>query len=159
FSLLDKICQPHVILSANTSHLSIPYAAAATHRLHRIVVTHVLPPVSQADVEELVPGLMTTDETNPPTVLPIQRPGKVAIEVHVSPGYVTTRLIIPRINVAILALVEGVANVDEIDLAMRLGYGMRQGPLEMVDRMGLDTVLIVMERLWREYGDTKYRPN
>ncbi len=159
FSLLDKICQPHVILSSNTSTLSITEVAAATERPQRIIGTHFLQPVSRADVVELVRGLMTSDETMQTTRLLMQRLGKVAIEVYESPGYVTTRLIIPLINEAILALVEGVANVDEIDLAMRLGYGMRQGPLEMVDRMGLDTVLIVMERLWREYGDTKYRPN
>lgn len=159
FSTMDKICQPHVILSSNTSTLSITEVAAATERPQQVIGTHFLQPVSRADVVELVRGLMTSDETMQTTRVLMQRLGKVAIEVYESPGYVTTRLIIPLINEAIHTLVEGVANVDEIDLAMRLGFGMRQGPLEMVDRMGLDTVLIVMERLWREYGDVKYRPN
>lgn len=159
FTQLDKVCQPDVILSSNTSTLSITEVAAATGRAEQVIGTHFLQPVSRADVVELVRGLHTSDETMQKTRLLMQRLGKVAIEVYESPGYVTTRLIVPLINEAILTLVEGVADVDEIDLAMRLGYGMRQGPLEMVDRIGLDAMLIVMERLWREYGDAKYRPN
>lgn len=159
FTKLDKLCRPDVILSSNTSTLSITEVAAATDRPELVIGTHFSQPVARAELVELVRGLHTSDDTMQKTRLLMQRLGKVAIEVYESAGYVTTRLIVPLINEAILTLVEGVANVDEIDLAMRLGYGMRQGPLEMCDRMGLDTVLLVMERLFREYGDTKYRPN
>lgn len=159
FAKLDTLCPPDVILSSNTSTLSITEIAAATSHPQRVIGTHFLQPVSRADVVEVVRGLHTSDEAMQKTRLLMQRLGKVAIEVYESPGYVTTRLIVPLVNEAILTLVEGVANVDEIDLAMRLGYGMRQGPLELCDRMGLDTMLVIMERLWREYGDTKYRPN
>lgn len=158
FDRLDKVCEPHVILGSNTSTLSVTEIAAATERPELVVGTHFLQPVTRADVVELVRGLQTSDDTIQQTRLLMQRLGKVAIEVYESPGYVTTRLILPLINEAIHTLMEGVANVDEIDLAMRLGFGMRQGPLEMVDRIGLDTVLIMMERLWREFGDNKYRP-
>lgn len=158
FERMDAVCEPHVIFGSNTSTLSVTELAAATERPDKVIGTHFLQPVTRADVVELVRGLQTSDDTMQKTRALMQRLGKVAIEVYESPGYVTTRLILPLINEAIHALMEGVANVDEIDLAMRLGFGMRQGPLELVDRMGLDTVLVMMERLWREFGDNKYRP-
>src|SRR5690606_24142086 len=79
-------------------------------------------------------------------------------EVFESPGYITTRLIVPLINEACQVLMEGVASAEDIDTAMRLGFEMPRGPLEIADRIGLDTVLVMAERLWREYGDLKYRP-
>jgi len=158
FRTLDQICRKEVILASNTSTLSITEMAAATYRPTRVIGCHFLSPISKTRVVEIVRGLKTTNETVAEVMNLIGQLDRTGVEVFESTGYVTTRLIVPLINEACTALMEGVASAEDIDTAMRLGFEMARGPLEIADRIGLDTILIMAERLWREYGDLKYRP-
>lgn len=158
FRTLDQICRKDVILASNTSTLSITEMAAATYRPGKVLGCHFLTPITKTRVVEVVRGLKTADETVATVQSMMEQLDRVGIEVFESTGYVTTRLIVPLINEACALLMEGVASADDIDTAMRLGYGMARGPLECADRIGLDTVLVMAERLFRDYGDLKYRP-
>lgn len=158
FRTLDQICRKEVILASNTSTLSITEMAAATYRPARVIGCHFLSPMTKTRVVEVVRGLKTANETVTEVMSLMEKLDRVGVEVFESTGYVTTRLIIPLINEACYALMEGVATAEDIDTAMRLGFEMARGPLQIADRIGLDTVLVMAERLWREYGDLKYRP-
>lgn len=158
FRTLDQICRNDVILASNTSTLSISELGAATYRPDRVIGCHFLSPVTRSKVVEVVRGLKTSEETVHRVSDMVQTCGKTPIEVYESTGFVTTRLIAPLINEAANALMEGVATAEGIDTAMRLGFEWQRGPLETADRIGLDVLLVMMERLWREYGDLKYRP-
>ncbi|MCS7459319.1 3-hydroxyacyl-CoA dehydrogenase NAD-binding domain-containing protein [Paenibacillus doosanensis] len=159
FMQLDAICPPHVILASNTSTLSLTEIAAVTERPERVIGLHFLYPVSKIHLVEIVRGLKTSEETFAFTKRfaedTIQKRG---IQVYESPGFVTTRLICVLINEAMHTLSERVASAEDIDTAMRIGYSFHYGPLEMADRFGLDSVLAAMERMFREFGDVKYRP-
>lgn len=159
FQKLDQICGKDVILASNTSTLSITEIAAATYRPGKVIGCHFLTPITSTRVVEVVRGLKTTPETVGEVMALLCSMDRVGVEVFESPGYVTTRLIIPLINEACAVLMENVASAEDVDTAMRLGFEMARGPLETADRMGLDTVLVMSERLWREYGDLKYRPS
>jgi 3-hydroxybutyryl-CoA dehydrogenase len=158
FRTLDQICRPDVILASNTSTLSITEMAIATGRAGQVIGCHFVTPMPRTRVVEIVRGLKTTDETVARVRELMGLLDRVGVEVYESTGYVTTRLIVPLINEACAVLMEGVATAEDIDTAMRLGFEMARGPLETADRIGLDTVLVMCERLWREYGDMKYRP-
>ncbi len=158
FRTLDQICRKEVILASNTSTLSITEMAAATYRPARVIGCHFLSPMTKTRVVEIVRGLKTTNETVAEVMNLMEHLDRTGVEVFESTGYVTTRLIVPLINEACTALMEGVATAEDIDTAMRLGFEMARGPLEIADRIGLDTILVMAERLWREYGDLKYRP-
>ncbi len=158
FRTLDQICRREVILASNTSTLSITEMASATNRPDRVIGCHFLQPIPRTKVVQVVRGLKTSDDTVAQVMALMERIGRTGVEVYESPGYITTRLIIPLINEACQMLMEGVASAEDIDTAMRLGFEMARGPLETADRIGLDTVLVMAERLWREYGDLKYRP-
>ncbi|MDB4897120.1 MAG: 3-hydroxybutyryl-CoA dehydrogenase [Firmicutes bacterium] len=158
FRTLDQICRPDVILASNTSTLSITEIAAATGRAGQVIGCHFVTPMPKTRVVEIVRGLKTADATVARVSELMGLLDRVGVEVYESTGYVTTRLIIPLINEACAVLMEGVATAEAIDTAMRLGFEMARGPLETADRIGLDTVLVMCERLWREYGDMKYRP-
>jgi len=158
FRTLDQVCRREVILASNTSTLSITEMASATNRPDRVIGCHFLQPIPRTKVVQVVRGLKTSDETVAEVMALMERLGRTGVEVFESPGYITTRLIIPLINEACQVLMEGVASAEDIDTAMRLGFEMPRGPLEIADRIGLDTVLVMAERLWREYGDLKYRP-
>jgi 3-hydroxybutyryl-CoA dehydrogenase len=155
---LDQICRGDVILASNTSTLSITEMASATNRPDRVIGCHFLQPILRTKVVQVVRGLKTSDETVAEVMSLVDRLDRTGVEVYESPGYITTRLIVPLINEACQLLLEGVASAEDIDTAMRLGFEMPRGPLEIADRIGLDTVLVMAERLWREYGDLKYRP-
>lgn len=159
FRTLDQICPKHCVLATNTSTLSITAMAAGTFRPARCIGLHFLQPVTRTRVVEVVRGLKTSDETVASCVECLMALDKTGVEVHESPGYITSRLMAPLMNEAANLLMEGVATADAIDTAMRLGYHMDRGPLEMADRMGLNTLLVVLERLWEEYGDPRYRPS
>lgn len=160
FFKLDRICGPDVILASNTSTLNLSDMAGETTRPERVAGLHFLHPVSKTSVVEIVRGMKTSDET-------IQRLkyfvdeviNKKGIMVFESPGFVTTRLICTLINEALHTLQEEVATAEDIDDAMKFGYRFQYGPLEMCDRFGLDAVLAAMERMFREFGETKYRPS
>jgi len=159
FRQLDELCDSDVIFSVATSTVSVTEIAAATQRPEKVIGCHFLPPVTSTRVVEVVRGLKTTDETVGDVIGMLCNMDRVGVEVFESPGYVTTRLIIPLINEACAVLMESVASAEDIDTAMRLGFGMARGPLETADRVGLDNILLHAERLWREYGDQKYRPS
>ncbi len=158
FAGLDEVCDPSIIFVTNTSTLSISQLAAATRRPQRFVGLHFLNPVPKTGVVEIIRGLATSDETMAEVQGFAKMLGKAAIQVSESPGYVTTRIILPLINEAIWVVMEGVATAEDVDLAMKLGYSLEAGPLALADRMGLDEVMAWMEHLFHELGDLKYRP-
>ncbi len=158
FRTMDQICDRRVIFASNTSTLSITELAANTYRPDRVIGLHFLNPVPRMKLVEIVRGLKTSEETVQVAKEFVGSLDKTGVEVYESPGFVSTRLIIPLINEAMYALMEGVATAEGVDTTMKLGYDMARGPLEMADRIGLDTLLTAMERLFRDYGDLKYRP-
>lgn len=158
FRTLDQVCRKDIILSSNTSTLSITEMAAATYRPEKVIGCHFLSPMTRTRVVEIVRGLKTSDETVREAMALMERLDRKGVEVYESPGYITTRLVVPLINEACAILMEGIATAEDVDTAMRLGFEMARGPLEIADRIGLDTLLVMAERLWREYGDMKYRP-
>lgn len=160
FRQLDRICAPEVILASNTSTLSLTEIAGVTERPERIIGLHFLHPVSKIDLVEIIRGLKTSEDTfNLAEHFVEETIQKKGVMVYESPGYVTTRLINILINEALHTLSEGVASAEDIDSAMRIGYDFHYGPLEMADRFGLDSVLAAMERMFREFGELKYRPS
>lgn len=160
FNKLDRICAPDVILASNTSTLNLSDMAGETTRPDRVIGMHFLHPVSKIDVVEIVRGVKTSEETIDRAKHFVEELiNKKGIMVFESPGFVTTRLICVLINEAVRTLEEGVASKEDIDEAMRIGYSFQHGPLEMCDRFGLDAVVAAMERMFREFGDLKYRPS
>lgn len=157
FRRLNTLCQPDTIFSTNASVLSITELATVLSRPENMLGLHFLNPVLKTKLVEIVRGFKTSDATYEIGKKFIQSLGKRGIEVFESPGFVTTRLILPLINEAMYALMEGVASADDIDTAMKLGYNMQMGPLEIADRIGLDRVLISMDHLFKESGDQKFR--
>jgi 3-hydroxybutyryl-CoA dehydrogenase len=158
FQELDRVCPPEDILATNTSALSVSEIAARTRRPDRILGLHFVTPVPTVPLVEVVRGLTTSDQTLRDAVEFVRLLGKTPIEVFESPGYVSTRVILPFINEAMHVVMEGVASVEDVDTSMRLGYGMPLGPLALADRMGLDEVSRWMQHLFDELGDLKYRP-
>ncbi|TBL79697.1 3-hydroxyacyl-CoA dehydrogenase family protein [Paenibacillus thalictri] len=159
FCQLDELCPRKVILASNTSTLSLTELAAVTKHPERVIGIHFLPPVAKIDLVEIIRGLKTSEETFLATrQFVTETIEKHGIQVYESPGYVTTRLICVLINEALHVLSERVAAAEDIDNAMRIGYSFHYGPLEMADRFGLDSVMAAMERMFREFGDLKYRP-
>jgi 3-hydroxybutyryl-CoA dehydrogenase len=158
FQELAKICPPQTIFVTNSSTLSITEMASHLPRKERFIGVHFMNPVTKTKLVELVRGLHTSDETYQTVRELLVGMGKTPIEVYESPGYVTTRVIVPMINEAMQVVMEGVATAEDVDTAIKLGYNMEIGPLALADRMGLDELLKWMEHLFRELGDLKYRP-
>jgi 3-hydroxybutyryl-CoA dehydrogenase len=158
FQQCDQLCRADVILASNTSTLSLTEIAAATTRPQQVIGLHFVYPVPQIPLVEVVRGLKTSPQTVQTVVELLPQLEMEGIEVYESPGFVTTRLIVLLINEALYILMEGIASAADIDRAMKIGYQFQAGPLEMADHFGLDSVLAAMERLYREFGDTKYRP-
>ncbi|MDO3678094.1 3-hydroxyacyl-CoA dehydrogenase family protein [Paenibacillus ehimensis] len=160
FRKLDEVCPPSIILASNTSTLSLTELAAETQYPERVIGLHFLYPVSKIHLVEIIRALKTGEDVFEATRKFVEETiQKRGIQVYESPGFVTTRLICVLINEAMHALSERVASADDIDNAMRIGYDFHYGPLEMADRFGLDSVLAAMERMFREFGDVKYRPS
>ncbi|MDR6224436.1 3-hydroxyacyl-CoA dehydrogenase family protein [Desmospora profundinema] len=158
FDRCDRLCPADTILASNTSTLSLTELAAVTRRPERVIGLHFVHPTTRVDLVEVVRGLKTSPETVDEVKALLEQIHLVGVEVYESPGFVTTRLIVILINEALYTLMEGVASPEAIDTAMKRGYQFAYGPLEMADRFGLDSVLAAMERLFREYGDNKFRP-
>lgn len=158
FSKLDDICKPNAILVTNTSTLSITEIAAATNRPDRVIGMHFLNPVAKVPLVEVVRGLKTSDETFETIREFASELGKTVISVSEYPGYVTTRIIVPMLNEAMHVLMEGIASADDIDEAIKLGFGLSIGPLALADQMGLDEVMSWMENLLSELSEHKYNP-
>lgn len=160
FRQLDDVCPPHIILASNTSTLSLTELAAETKAPERVIGLHFIYPVSKIHLVEIIRALKTSEDTFVRTKQFVEETiQKRGIQVYESPGFVTTRLICVLINEAMHVLSERVAEAEDIDNAMRIGYDFHYGPLEMADRFGLDSVLASMERMFREFGDVKYRPS
>ena len=158
FRQLDELAPEKTILASNTSSLSITQIAASTSRPDKVVGLHFFNPVHAMKLIELIKGLTTSDETAE-TVKEIgESLGKTVVEVKDSAGFVVNRILIPLINEGAFVLSEGVATAKEIDQAMKLGANHPMGPLELGDLVGLDVVLAIMEVLFNEFRDSKYRP-
>ncbi len=158
FAELDRECRKDVILASNTSSISITRIAAATGRADRIIGMHFFNPVPAMQLVEIIRAQATSDETFAATRDLAARMGKTPVEVHDFPGFVSNRVLMPMINEAVFALMEGVANAEAIDQVMVLGMKHPMGPLALADLIGLDVCLHVMEVLQRGHGDPKYRP-
>ena len=160
FRKLDGVCSADVILASTTSTLSLTEIAGVCTHPERTIGLHFLTPMSEIDVVEIVRGIRTSDQTFGLTQNFLEETlQKKGIQVYESPGLVTTRLICILINEAITVLGEGIASAADIDIAMRDGYDLKHGPLEMCDRFGLDSVYAALSKMFREYGELKYRPN
>jgi 3-hydroxybutyryl-CoA dehydrogenase len=158
FEKLDNICGPDAIYVTNTATISISEIAEATARPERVIGMHFLNPVTKVPLVEIVKGLKTDDATFKKAVDFADQLEKKWITVNEYPGYVTTRIIVPLLNEAMHVLMEGVASAEDIDEAMKLGFGFNVGPLALADMMGLDVVMSWMMNLLGELSDHKYNP-
>ena len=159
FAELDALCKPETIIATNTSALSITEIAAATNRPDKIIGMHFFNPVPAMKLIEIVKGLTTSDETRETILALTEAIGKTPVDVAEAPGFVVKRILIPMLNEGIGILADGVADVEGIDTAMKRGANHPMGPLALGDLIGLDVCLAIMETLYTEFGDTKYRPH
>jgi 3-hydroxybutyryl-CoA dehydrogenase len=153
-----SIGKSKAIYISNTASLSLTKLAENSKYPGQIVGMHFLNPVPTVPLVEIVRGMKTSDATFALVKAFANRIGKTPVEVFEYPGFITTRVILSLLNESMHVLMEGIASADDIDTAMRLGYSMQTGPLEMADTIGLDEVLAWMEVLWRELGEPRYRP-
>ncbi|TLY26196.1 MAG: 3-hydroxybutyryl-CoA dehydrogenase [Nitrospirae bacterium] len=158
FAELNRICQPETVLASNTSSISITKLGAASGRPDRVVGLHFMNPAPVMRLVEVVRGLETSERTWHLARELAQRLGKTPVVAKDVPGFIVNRILIPMINEAIFTLEEGVASVEDIDLAMTTGANHPVGPLALADRIGLDTVLAICEVLYQDLGDPKFRP-
>lgn len=158
FKQLDEFCRKEVILSSNTSSISITKIAAATKRPSQVIGMHFMNPVPVMQLVEIIRGLQTSDETFQTVKSLAERMGKTPVEANDFPGFISNRILLPMINEAIYALYEGVGTVEAIDQVMKLGMNHPMGPLALADLIGLDTCLAILEVLHKGFGDPKYRP-
>lgn len=159
FSELDGICKEETVLATNTSSLSITEIASATSRPDKIIGMHFFNPVPVMKLVEVIKGIATSEETKSTIVELTKKLGKTPVEVEEAPGFVVNRILIPMINEAIGILADGVASAEDIDAAMKLGANHPIGPLALADLIGNDVNLAIMEVLYEEFGDSKYRPH
>lgn len=157
FAELDKICKPETILASNTSSLSITEVASATSRPEKVIGMHFFNPAPVMKLVEIIRGMATSQETFDSVKELSLAIGKDPVEVVEAPGFVVNRILIPMINEASFILQEGIASVEDIDTAMKFGANHPMGPLALGDLIGLDVCLAIMDVLYNETGDTKYR--
>lgn len=158
FQELDRTCRPAVILATNTSSISITKIAAVTKRPEKVIGMHFMNPAPLIELVEVVPGMVTSRETLATTIELAKRMGKTPIQSKDFPGFIINRILIPMINEAAYALMEGVSTTEDIDTIMKLGAKHPLGPLQLADMVGLDICLAVMQTLHQGLGDDKYRP-
>jgi 3-hydroxybutyryl-CoA dehydrogenase len=158
FKGLDQVCRKEVILSSNTSSISITKIASRTQRPPQVIGMHFMNPVPVMQLVEIIRGLQTSQETFNAVKSLTEKMGKTPVEANDSPGFLANRILLPMINEAIYALFEGVGTPEAIDAVMRLGMNHPMGPLTLADLIGLDTCLAIMEVLYKGFGDSKYRP-
>ncbi|MBK5242415.1 3-hydroxybutyryl-CoA dehydrogenase [Clostridium sp.] len=157
FAELDTICKPETILSSNTSSLSITEVAAATNRPDKVIGMHFFNPAPMMKLVEIIKGMATSTETFDAVKEVAISIGKDPVEVEEAPGFVVNRILIPMVNEAVGILAEGIASAEDIDKAMMLGANHPMGPLALGDLIGLDVCLAIMDVLYTETGDSKYR--
>jgi len=158
FRKLDEVVKPDAILASNTSSISITEIGAVTKRPDKVVGMHFMNPVPVMKLVEGIRGLETSDETFLAVSEIAEKMGKTFVRAKDFPGFAVNRILMPMINEAVYALYEGVADVKDIDTAMKLGTNQPMGPLELADFIGLDTCLAIMNVLFEGLSDTKYRP-
>ena len=158
FKELDRICRKEVILSSNTSSISITKIASATQRPSQVIGMHFMNPVPVMQLVEIIRGLRASQETFDTVTSLTEKMGKTPVEANDFPGFIANRILMPMINEAIYALFEGVGTPEAIDTVMKLGMNHPMGPLALADLIGLDTCLAIMEVLYKGFGDSKYRP-
>lgn len=158
FQELDKICAPEALLATNTSSISITKLASATRRADRFIGMHFMNPVPLMKLLEVIRGLETSDGTCRKIMDLAAALGKTAVEVQDYPGFVSNRVLLPMINEAIYALMEGVGSREAIDTVMKLGMNHPMGPLTLADFIGLDVCLDILRVMHEGLGDPKYRP-
>jgi 3-hydroxybutyryl-CoA dehydrogenase len=158
FKNLDIFCKKGIILSTNTSSLSITKIAAATQRPEKVIGMHFMNPVPMMQLVEIIKGLATSEETYGITKELTLKLGKTPVPANDFPGFLSNRILMPMINEAVYTLYEGVGSPEDIDQIMKLGMNHPMGPLTLADLIGLDTCLAVMRVLHKGLGDAKYRP-
>ncbi|MCJ7664503.1 MAG: 3-hydroxybutyryl-CoA dehydrogenase [Desulfobacterales bacterium] len=158
FTQLDKICRPGVILASNTSSIPITRIASATKRPELVIGMHFMNPVPVMRLVEIIKGLATSEGTFQVTKDLAIKMGKTPVEANDFPGFISNRVLMPMINEAIFALLEGVGTAEAIDQVIKLGLNHPMGPLELADLIGLDTCLAIMNTLYEGFGDPKYFP-
>ena len=158
FKDLDGFCKEGIILSTNTSSLSITKIAAATQRPEKVIGMHFMNPVPMMQLVEIIKGLATSEETYEITKELTLKLGKTPVPANDFPGFLSNRILMPMINEAVYTLYEGVGSPEDIDQIMKLGMNHPMGPLTLADLIGLDTCLAVMRVLHKGLGDAKYRP-
>ncbi len=158
FKELDQVCRKEIILSSNTSSISITKIASATQRPSRVIGMHFMNPVPVMQLVEIIRGLQTSQETFDTVKSLSEKMGKTPVEANDFPGFIANRILMPMINEAIYTLFEGVGTPEAIDTVMKLGMNHPMGPLTLADLIGLDTCLAIMEVLYKGLGDSKYRP-
>jgi len=158
FRELDALCRPEVILSSNTSSISITKLAACTQRPQQVIGMHFFNPVPMMKLLEVIRALQTSDATFQTVKALAERLEKTPVEVHDSPGFVSNRVLMPLLNEAMYAVMEGVAAPQAVDEVFKLGMAHPMGPLTLADFIGLDVCLDIMRVLHDGLGDPKYRP-
>ncbi len=158
FGDLDRICRPEVVLASNTSSISITKLAAQTRRPAKVIGMHFFNPVPLMKLVEVIRGIATSDETYAATRELAVKLEKTPVEVNDAPGFVSNRVLMPMINEAIFAVMEGVATAEAVDEVFKLGMAHPIGPLSLADFIGLDVCLDIMRVLHAGLGDPKYRP-
>ncbi len=158
FSSLDKIVSRDTILATNTSSISITFLASKVRSPENVIGLHFMNPAYKMELVEVIHGLKTSKQTLATALDFIKHIGKVAIVSKDTPGFVVNRILLPMINEAIFTVYENVSSIEEVDKAMILGTNQPMGPLLLADFIGLDTCLAILDVLYKEFRDTKYRP-
>lgn len=158
FKELDELCAKDTILASNTSGLSITEIGSVTRRPEKVIGMHFFNPVPVMKLVEIIKGQSTSEETFAVIKALSEKLGKIPITVNEAPGFAVNRILVPMMNEAIFVLQEGIASAEDIDKGMVLGANHPIGPLALADLVGLDTLLMVQENLYKELGDSKYRP-
>jgi 3-hydroxybutyryl-CoA dehydrogenase len=158
FADLDRICRAEIILASNTSSISITRLGALTRRSGKVIGMHFFNPVPVMKLVELIRGLVTSDETFHTVRSLALKLEKTPVEVNDAPGFVSNRVLMPLLNEAMFAVMEGVATAEAVDEVFKLGMAHPMGPLALADFIGLDVCLDIMRVLESGLGDPKYRP-
>ncbi|MFZ0739466.1 MAG: 3-hydroxybutyryl-CoA dehydrogenase [Candidatus Acidiferrales bacterium] len=153
----DAVLRPGVILASNTSSISVTALAAQTSRPERFIGMHFMNPVPMMQLIEVIRAMQTSDETFALTMQLCEKLDKKPVAVNDSPGFVSNRVLMPLINEAAFAVMEGVATAESVDAIMRMGMNHPMGPLELADFVGLDVCVDVLDVLYKGFGDPKYR--
>ncbi len=159
FEELDNVCDEKTILATNTSSISITAIGAATKRPEKVIGMHFFNPVPVMKLVEVIKGKLTDTNIKDKIINLAKEVGKTPVEVEEGPGFVVNRVLVPMINEGVGLLADGIASEEDIDTAMKLGANHPMGPLALGDLIGLDVCLAIMEVLYNEFGDPKYRPH